>query len=103
MAGIVRWKRTAKTDLREIYNYYLRVTDIDTSTRILGIIFRDLKRLADSPLLDREDSQFQKPNQRWYYLLDARYEVYYERVAPNTIRIVKIWPCKREDLDPSKI
>jgi len=99
----VRWKSTAKADLHEIYQHYLRAADIAAATRTLATIFRDLKKLADTPMLDRINPEFKGHNHRWYYVLNGNIEVYYQRLSPTAIRVVKLWSCKREDLQPGEV
>lgn len=101
--GTVRWKGTAKADLKAIYQHYLRTSDIDYAAKVLGIIFKDLKKLADTPMLDRTDLRLKGASRRWYYVFNGTLEAYYERLSPTAIRIVKLWSCKRDELNLEEV
>ncbi len=57
--GRVRLTETAKADLQDAIDHWNRTTKGQFTTRNVGIIIRDLKKLAETPLLDRKDIQLQ--------------------------------------------
>jgi len=100
--GIVRYNPEARKDLNEINLHYLQTTDKEMATRVMARIFQDLRKLVDRPILDRSDSRLRQ-GQFWYYVKDSEYRVYYQRLNRNTIQVARVWPSKRDPLDPKSI
>jgi len=98
----VRFSAEGQNDLNEIRNHLLRKTDFEFTRKQMNRFRVELQRLADTPMLDREDSGFNGPDDRWYWLLDSRFKVFYERRASG-IKVVMIRHAKMEPLDPSTI
>ena len=91
-----------RANFTNIRNFFLRETNQDFTRKIITQITTELQRLADTPMLDRENSGFNGPDDHWYWLLDSRFKVFYERRASG-IKVVMIRHAKMEPLDPGNI
>ncbi len=95
----------AKADLQEIYDFWYETSgDIKTVAKNADLLAKDLRRIAKTPMLDRHDPELGPNNNRcWYYLSGAKFRIYYLRLAPNSIKVVRIWPSKRKPLGLDKV
>lgn len=99
----VKFSAKGRADYIEFRNFLLEKTSPEFTRKTMNQMAAELARLADTPMLDREDSQFKNPAiMRWYWLLDSRFQVFYERRASG-IKVIKLWPAQREPVDPSTI
>jgi plasmid stabilization system protein ParE len=101
----VRWDKEAENDLNTITLHLLQTTHSrEITAHTIGILSRDLKKLSETPFLDRKDPELGlNSKRRWYYLRGTDFKVYYLRLGPKTIKVVRIWPSKREPLQPNQI
>jgi plasmid stabilization system protein ParE len=104
--GRLRWQPKAAMDFEEITLHWLQTIDRpETVLKNVQRLRADLKKLAETPMLDRSDPELVEGEQRyfWYYAKGTEFRVYYERLGPKTIRILRLWPSKRKPLEPSEI
>jgi len=98
----VKFSAKGRADYIGFRNFLLQRTNPEFTRKTMNQIAAELQRLAATEMLDREDSQLRNPSMRWYWLLDSRFQVFYER-RPSGIKVVKLWPAQREPFDPSTI
>ncbi len=99
--AVVKFTRKAQVDLQDITNFYLKINK-ELAVRNKATIVRELKKLADNPMLGSNDEHSGGQYQYWYVLrLECR--VYFKRLGPNSIKVLRVWPARKPPLEPGEI
>jgi plasmid stabilization system protein ParE len=99
--AIVKLTRKAQADLRDISYFYLKINK-EMAVHQKATIAKDLRRLADNPMLGSKDEDLGDPYRYWY-VLGMEYRVYFKRLGSNSIKVLRIWPSRKPPLEPSEI
>jgi plasmid stabilization system protein ParE len=102
----VRWSVQALEDLADINDFYTNLANEAVANQIIDGIKRDIRRLAVTPFLGSKDARLRPdaPNQyEYWYAFRTQYRVYYRRLGPRTIQVYRVWPSRRQPLEPEDI
>jgi len=93
------WSQSAKTQLREIYDFHLSVASERVAYRLIGKIASRVDILADHPLAGRIEESLVTYPQEFRFLIEGNYKIVYY-VDGNNVTIVSVFDCRR---DPAKL
>jgi plasmid stabilization system protein ParE len=94
--------KKALADILRITSYYLDNTDSEVAAANMAQIRSDIQKIADTPLLGWKISKAGDSYYMWY-ALGKRYKVYYQRVHPNFVKVLRIHPSRSAPLKPKDI
>lgn len=103
MAVIPQYTRKAFADILEITAYYLRISDLAATTRIVSAIYNEIQNLANSPSAGGVQVEDMSPRFRRWTILNRKYYVYFTRLKDGNIAILRIYSAKRKPLKPEEI
>jgi plasmid stabilization system protein ParE len=99
---IIDYSARASLELDEITDYYLRVTDEETTVKVMTAILTEITYLADSPMLGKRIAN-EAPQYRVWIILKDRFKIYFERIAPDHIRVFRVYGARRKPLNPQEV
>lgn len=98
----VKWTRQAQADLREIGEYYYKLFNKATSKQKIATIHQDIAKIANNSMLARHDPKLSDRAKYWF-AIGTDFRIYYTRITPNSIRVLRVWPSRREPLKLEEI
>jgi len=100
---IVDLEPEALADLSEITNFYLTFADADFASAAYYGIRAQILDLAANSLLSGETIPGLDERYRLWYVLERRYKVYFERLGPTHINVLRVYGSRRVPLKPREI
>lgn len=91
---MLEFAEVAARDIDAITDWYSSNTDEETTVRAMAVIVAELDDLAVKPLLGNPIPNLPPQFRRWL-ILRGRYYVYYERLAPDHIKVLRIYNSRR--------
>ena len=102
MPPVIEYSTQAQLDLDEILEYYLLTVDEDTAIKAITAILTEIDYLTNTPMLGR-DIASEAPQYRVWPVFRSRYKIYFERVATDHIKVIRVYGSKRKPLGTEEI
>jgi toxin ParE1/3/4 len=93
------WTRSAKTDLRFIFDYYKYKASLQIASQIKKACFDRVEILYQNPEAGPVDELLKKINENHRYLVEGNYKIIY-KIVSETIFITGVFDTRQ---DPQKI
>lgn len=102
MRPLVEYSEQAATDLDEITEYFLYLVDQgtideDTAIKAMSAISADILYLAETATLGRRIATL-APQYRVWPIFRNRYKLYFERLGPDHIKVIRVYGSARRPL-----
>jgi len=104
--ALIRWQKTAKTHVRQIFDYYKEHASLPVATALSGLIVRSVDVLEDFPTAGVIDTDLSTKGAIYRYVVvrysRRTYRVYY--LYENDIcAILAIWDCSMQPIKRKSI
>lgn len=89
----------AKSELQDIYDYYVIVASEKIALKIINKILSDIERLSISPDIGTKETLLEALNKSHLYIVCGNYKIIYYKTH-NTIYVTDIFDCRQ---NPEKV
>jgi plasmid stabilization system protein ParE len=90
----IEWSEFAKTQLRDIFNYYNSNVSLRVAQKIVGKIIASTRILSYNPLGAQREWLLEESPREYRRLIAGNYKIIYY-VKDDVVRIADIWDTRR--------
>jgi plasmid stabilization system protein ParE len=95
----LNWTEYSKNELRKIFLYYKRKSNLKTAKNIVEEISKQVLILEKYPFIGQKEELLIGRKQEFHYFLYSNYKIiYYVNLEINLVEIVDIFDCHQEPL-----
>ncbi len=102
MSAKIEWAEEADADLNEIIDYYLSITDEETTFRSMTAILEKVEYFAEHTMAGGKVQGMSREFKQGY-TKNSTYRIYYRVMGENSIKVLMILHSRRERPSIQKI